>query len=90
MKAFGGMVSFRLNSRLACKKFLNNLDLCKIGVSLGDSATLALHSASLFHSRLSDSACRKMGIDPQLIRLSTGLEDEEDIIEDIKTSLDRV
>jgi len=88
MKAFGGIISFRLTNRLACKKFLNNLDLCKIGVSLGDSATLALHSASMFHSKLSDSACRKAGIDPQLIRISTGLEDAEDIIEDIKAALD--
>lgn len=87
MKAFGGIVSFRLGSRLACKKFLNNLNLCKIAVSLGDSATLALHSASVFHSRLSDPACRKIGTDPELIRISTGLEDADDIIEDIKTAL---
>ncbi len=87
MKAFGGIVSFRLPNGPACKKFLNNLELCKIGVSLGDSATLALHSASLFHSKLSDSAYRKIGIDPKLIRLSTGLEDAEDIIEDIKSAL---
>jgi len=87
MKAFGGVVSFRLTNRLACKKFLNNLDLCKIGVSLGDSATLVLHSASLFHSKLSDSACRRIGIDPELIRISAGLEDVDDIIEDIQAAL---
>jgi cystathionine beta-lyase/cystathionine gamma-synthase len=87
MTAFGGIVSFRLANRSACKKFLDNLDLCKIGVSLGDSATLALHSASLFHSKLSDSACRKIGIDPELIRISTGLEDADDIIEDIEAAL---
>jgi cystathionine beta-lyase/cystathionine gamma-synthase len=34
MKAFGGIVSFRLASRRACRKFLDNLDICKIGVSL--------------------------------------------------------
>ena len=87
MKAFGGVVSFRLTNRLACKQFLNNLDLCKIGVSLGDSATLVLHSASLFHSKLSDSACRRIGIDPELIRISAGLEDVDDIIEDIQAAL---
>lgn len=87
MKAFGGIVSFRLSNRQACKNFLKKLDLCKIGVSLGDSATLALHSASLFYPKFSDSACRKIGIDPELIRISTGLEDAEDIIEDIKTAL---
>jgi len=89
MKAFGGVVSFRLTNRLACKKFLNNLDLCKIGVSLGDSATLVLHSASLFHSKLSDSACRRIGIDPELIRISAGLEDVDDIIEDIQAALEK-
>ena len=87
MNAFGGVVSFRLANRRACRKFLDNLDICKIGVSLGDSATLALHSASLLHSKLSDAACRKIGVDPELIRISAGLEDPDDIIEDIKTGL---
>jgi cystathionine beta-lyase/cystathionine gamma-synthase len=87
MKAFGGIVSFRLANGAACKKFLNNLDLCKIGVSLGDSSTLALHSASLFQSKLSDSDCRKTGLDPELIRISTGLEDADDVIEDIEAAL---
>lgn len=87
MEGFGGMVSFRLANSNACKKFMNKLKLCKIGVSLGDTETIVLHSASMLHPELSDSACRKTGIDPTLIRISTGLEDEEDVIEDIETAL---
>lgn len=41
----------------------------------------------MLHPGLSDSACRKTGIDPTLIRISTGLEDAEDVIEDIATAL---
>lgn len=87
MDAFGGMVSFRLRSRAACRSFLDRLRLCRLGVSLGDSETLALSYATMFHPRLSDAQCRKIGIDPLLIRISTGLEDADDIIEDIRISL---
>ncbi len=90
MTGFGGMVSFRLSDRRACRRFMDKLRLCKIGVSLGDTETIVLHSASLQHARLSDSACRKIGVDPTLIRLSTGLEDAEDIIEDIGDALNGI
>jgi len=87
MKDFGGMVSFRLRSREACRRFIKRLRLCRIGVSLGDAATLVLHPVLLFHRGLSDGACRKIGADPLLIRLSTGLEDADDIVEDLKAAL---
>jgi methionine-gamma-lyase len=87
MSGYGGMVSLRLESGKACRKFINGLQLCRTGVSLGDAGTLALHYASMFHAGLSDAACRKIGADPTLIRISTGLEDAGDIIEDLKYSL---
>lgn len=87
MTAFGGMVSFRLESRNACRRFLDNLRLCKIGVSLGDTETLMMNSALMFHGNRSDAACRQAGIDPLLIRISTGLEDPDDIINDMKAAL---
>ena len=87
MSGFGGMVSLRLENGRACRKFINGLRLCKTGVSLGDSGTLALHYASMFHPKLSDTSCLKIGVDPTLIRLSTGLEDAEDIIGDLRYSL---
>jgi len=87
MAAYGGMLSFTLDSRNACKRFLNNVRLCKIGVSLGDTETLVMNSALMFYGNRSDVACRKAGIDPTLIRVSTGLEDPADIINDIQTAL---
>jgi methionine-gamma-lyase len=87
MSGFGGMASLRLENGSACRRFINGLRLCKTGVSLGDAGTLALHYASMFHPRLSDAACRKIGVDPTLIRISTGLEDAEDIIEDLKIAI---
>lgn len=90
MSAFGGMLSFTLGSRNACKRFLNNVRLCKIGVSLGDTETLLMNTAIMFHGNRSDAACRKAGIDPLLIRISTGLEDPVDILDDISRALKSV
>lgn len=90
MDAFGGMVSFTLDSRNACRRFLNSIRLCKIGVSLGDTETLLMNSALMFHGNRSDAACRKAGIDPSLIRISTGLEDPVDIIDDMSAALKAV
>ncbi len=90
MRDFGGMVSFRLPDRRACARFLNRLRLCRLGVSLGDVETLALSYAAMFHPNRSDTACRKMGIDPLLVRISTGLEDADDIISDIRDALKAV
>jgi methionine-gamma-lyase len=87
MKDFGGMVSIRLKDRENCLRFLRRLKICRIGVSLGDAATLVLHPASLFHRNLSDAACRRAGTDPLLIRISAGLENAQDLIEDMKTAL---
>jgi len=90
MVAFGGMLSFTLDSRDACKKFLNSVRLCKIGVSLGDTETLMMNSALMFYGNRSDAACRKAGIDPSLIRISTGLEDPVDILDDMNAALKSV
>ncbi|NJD56061.1 MAG: PLP-dependent transferase [Nitrospirae bacterium] len=90
MRGFGGMVSFRLTGRAACRKVLDRLRLCKIGVSLGDAETLAMNSALMFYPGLTDAACRKIGIDPGLIRLSTGLEDAQDIIDDLGSALKKL
>ena len=87
MSAFGGMVSLRLQNGKACRKFIDGLRLCRTGVSLGDAGTLTLHFASLFHPKLTDAACRRIGVDPALIRMSIGLEDPEDIIEDLNDAL---
>jgi methionine-gamma-lyase len=90
MSGFGGMVSFRLRSRSACKRFFSALSLCRIGVSLGDTETIALNYALTLHPDKTHADCQRIGVDPMLIRLSIGLEDPEDIMEDLKTALEAV
>lgn len=87
MNNFGGVVSFRLPSRENGKQFCDTVRLCTLGVSLGDAATLVLHTASMFHRMESDDQCRGKGVDPLLVRLSVGLEDPSDIIEDLDRAL---
>jgi methionine-gamma-lyase len=87
MSGFGGVVSFRLESRKACSRFIDRLKLCRTGVSLGDTETIILNSASIFYSGLSDAECVRRGVDPRLVRISTGLEDVTDIIRDIEQAL---
>lgn len=84
---FGGMVTFELESREAGEKFCNSLELCTLAVSLGDAETLIEHPASMTHSTYTAEELAASGIDPGMIRFSCGLENADDIIEDIKQAL---
>ena len=91
MKKGGTIVSFRLKSQKNEKKkiafnFLNNLSLIDISNNLGDSKSLITHPDTTTHSKLSSKEKNELGISQNLVRLSVGLEDVEDIIEDIETS----
>jgi methionine-gamma-lyase len=69
---------------------LDGLSLCALGVSLGDVSTLIEQPASMTHGKMTEEARRKIGITPGLIRLSVGLEDPADIIEDLKKALEAI
>jgi methionine-gamma-lyase len=82
---FSGMLSFIIRGgKEAGIKFLNSLKICTLAVSLGAVETLVEHPASMTHSTYSDEELLKAGINPGLIRVSVGLEDIDDIIEDFK------
>jgi len=68
-------------------KFIDNLKLITIETHVADCHTCILHPASHTHRQLSDEQLREAGVDPGLMRLSIGLEDPDDIINDIKTAL---
>jgi methionine-gamma-lyase len=86
---FGGIVAFELKGGYeAGKKLINNVKLCLPAVSLGDCETLIEHPASMTHSTYTPDERKRAGIPEGLIRLSIGLENVEDIIDDIKTVLD--
>lgn len=91
MRRFGGMVSFEVKGgRSAGAKLLNSLKFCLLAVSLGDAETLLEHPASMSHSPYSDQELAEAGIPAGLVRLSVGLEDPEDILEDLRQGLDKL
>jgi methionine-gamma-lyase len=88
MEGFGGVLSFDLRGGAeAARTFMNNLELCTISGSLGDSKTLVIHPASMSHRGLSTDARRAAGIGDGLVRIATGLEDTSDIISDVRGAL---
>lgn len=91
MSGFGGMVTFYLDgSREDGARFLNDLRLCTLAVSLGDCDTLIEHPASMTHSTYSAEELASFHIAENLIRISVGLETVDDIIEDLDQALSKV
>jgi len=71
-------------------RFLNALDVVAISNNLGDAKSLITHPTTTTHQRLSEEARARLGISPGLVRLSVGLEDPEDLREDLERALARV
>ena len=69
---------------------MDSLKLISIVTHVADARTCVLHPASHTHRQLSDEQLKEAGIAPDLIRLSVGLEDIDDIIADIKQALDKI
>lgn len=84
----GGIVTFELKGGIESgRKFLNALQMISMTNNLGDSRTIASHPASTTHSKLTEEERQSVGITPGLIRISVGLENVEDILDDIKQAL---
>lgn len=87
----GAMIAFEVKGGLeAGKKLMNSLELCTLAVSLGDTETLIQHPASMTHSPYTPEERAMSGISEGLVRLSVGLEDAGDIIDDLKQALDKL
>lgn len=86
MTGYGGIVSFNLKSDV--KTFLNKMDLFFLAESLGGADSLVEHAATMSHASMAPEARLKAGITDQLIRLSIGLEDVDDLIEDLDKGID--
>lgn len=90
MKKPGGMISFTLKgSKEEAQKFMDDLTMIKIAVSLGDAETLIQHPATMTHAVVPEESRRSMGINDSLLRLSVGLEAPEDIWNDLLQALDK-
>jgi len=90
MKGNGGMIAFVLKNARDVPLFLNALKLCTLAVSLGETATLVQHPASMTHAVVPWENRLKYGIPDELVRMSVGLEDAEDIITDVEQALDHI
>jgi O-succinylhomoserine sulfhydrylase len=90
MKLGGGVFCLEINGGLeAGRKFLNSLEMLSVTANLGDTRSIASHPASTTHSKLTDEQRLAVGITPGLIRISVGLENVGDIIDDISQALDK-
>jgi cystathionine gamma-lyase len=91
MSQGGGMLSFRVKGGYkAAERFLGSLELFSIAESLGGVESLAEHPARMTHSSLPEKERKKMGITDDLIRLSVGVEDVRDLLDDVQRALESV
>jgi O-acetylhomoserine (thiol)-lyase len=87
-KGFGAMVVFGIKGGAeAGKQFIEKLNLFSHLANVGDAKSLAIHPSSTTHSQLSEGDLQSAGIAPELIRLAIGIEDVDDIIDDLKQAL---
>jgi len=90
MRGFGGMLSFDLGSFEKATKFLNSLKMFLVADSLGGVESLASHPFSMSNASMPAEEKFRIGLTDGLVRLSVGIEDIEDIIDDIKQALEQV
>lgn len=87
----GGMISFELNGGFkAGETVMNNVKLCQLAVSLGGVETLIQHPASMTHLSMGAEARKSAGITEGLVRLSVGIENVNDIINDLEQALSKI
>ena len=89
-RGFGALISFELGSYAAAKSFLDALKVCTLAESLGGVETLISHSASMTHASVPAAERQRLGIKDDLVRLSVGIEDVEDLIADLKRGLEAI
>jgi O-succinylhomoserine sulfhydrylase len=88
MRLGGGLVTFEVKGGAeAAMKFLNQVQLVSLSSNLGDTRTIVTHPASTTHSKLKEEERLAVGITPGLIRVSVGLENIQDVMEDFEQAL---
>lgn len=87
---YGGMIGLDLGTVAAGKTFANSVRLCTLATSLGGVETILQHSASMTHAPIPREDRLKAGITDGLIRLSVGVEDINDLIDDLTQALDQI
>jgi cystathionine beta-lyase/cystathionine gamma-synthase len=90
MRGFGGMLAFDLGSLEAARTLLNSVTLHALAESLGGVETLISHPATMTHASVPLDKRQQLGITDGLVRISAGLEDIDDLKDDLTQALDRV
>jgi cystathionine beta-lyase/cystathionine gamma-synthase len=87
MSGFGALISFELGSYEKAKALLDAVRICSLGESLGGVETLICHPATMTHASVPPEERERLGITPGLVRVSVGIEDEEDLRDDLDRAL---
>jgi cystathionine beta-lyase/cystathionine gamma-synthase len=90
MRGFGGMLAFDLGSLESARRLLNSVKLHALAESLGGVETLISHPATMTHASVPADKRQALGITDGLVRISAGLEDIDDLKEDLEQSLAQV
>lgn len=85
---FGGILTFDLESKDECYTFMDNLNIIRRAANLNDNKTLIIHPASTIFCEFTDNQKSDWGIGDAMIRLAVGIEDVEDLIEDINQAIE--
>jgi cystathionine beta-lyase/cystathionine gamma-synthase len=87
MRGFGSMITFETGSLSNAKKLLKKVRICSLAESLGGVETLISHPATMTHAALGEKGRREIGITDGMVRISVGIENVEDIIDDLHQAL---
>jgi cystathionine gamma-lyase/cystathionine beta-lyase/cystathionine gamma-lyase/homocysteine desulfhydrase len=87
MSGFGAMITFETGSLKNANKMLKKLRVCSLGESLGGVETLISHPATMTHAALGEKGRKALGITDGMVRISVGIEDLRDILEDLEVGL---
>jgi cystathionine gamma-lyase/cystathionine beta-lyase/cystathionine gamma-lyase/homocysteine desulfhydrase len=90
MRGFGGLISFQLGSLERARTFLESVRLMSLAESLGGVETLVSHPATMTHASVPPDQRQQLGITDGLVRVSVGIEDVEDLKDDLSQALDRL
>jgi cystathionine beta-lyase/cystathionine gamma-synthase len=90
MRGFGGMLAFDLGSLESARRLLNGVQLLALAESLGGVESLISHPATMTHASVPADKRQALGITDGLVRISAGLEDIDDLKDDLTQALERV
>ncbi|MDF2877469.1 MAG: O-acetylhomoserine/O-acetylserine sulfhydrylase [Clostridia bacterium] len=89
-KGAGAIFTFGLKDKETAIEFINKLEIFSLLANVADAKSLVIHPASTTHAQLNEEQLKAAGVKPELIRLSVGLEDVNDLIADIENALNQI